>query len=493
MATFTIDLLTGKVFLFSGNFNGSGSTPTSGSTYTEVSYYADLPLPASAYTGEVYLVLFGSGSYVLNRKEAGLYLSNGLAWVAMPSITPYFSSANFQVYDSVVNTKGLTFVTSGITSGFKKLKIQNSDGTIAYLTDLNTKLDTSVFSTYTGTTAPNQFLSNVVFGTFTGTTLPANYLKKSTFATYTGTTAPGQFASKSFLSTYTGTTAPATFASKANALTGGTNQGSGQGIFTGSTANKLKARSIKVAGSNLSISGDSTSITITGTDVDNYVPITTYQTYTGTTAPNAFASKANALTGATNLSGGTGIYTSVSGNKIQLKSIKGAGTVSISTDSTSITISGTSSSGSTPVVSSSAIQLLDTAGGKDVNGISATTITWTTQTFSGTSLSFTGGSRIYVKASGTYEVSYSFSAKNNNGSPKNIGSLIRKNGNTDVTPMSSSSFNQNANNNISTNIMPQYLITLSNGDYVELFTFRIGITGESYSMPNTAWIKMKKI
>jgi hypothetical protein len=98
-----------------------------------------------------------------------------------------------------------------------------------------------------------------------------------------------------------------------------------------------------------------------------------------------------------------------------------------------------------------------------------------------------------VKANGVYEISYSLSAKNSNGSPKNIGTLIRKNGNTDVTPMSSSSFNQNANNNMSTNMMPQYLVSLSNGDYVELKTFRIGIAGESKTKANTTWIKIRKI
>jgi hypothetical protein len=36
MATFTIDLLTGDVYLFTGDFTGSGGTPTSGATYPEV-------------------------------------------------------------------------------------------------------------------------------------------------------------------------------------------------------------------------------------------------------------------------------------------------------------------------------------------------------------------------------------------------------------------------------------------------------------------------
>jgi len=45
MATFTIDLLTGQVYLFTGDFTGSGSTPTSGSTYPQASTYGALPTP----------------------------------------------------------------------------------------------------------------------------------------------------------------------------------------------------------------------------------------------------------------------------------------------------------------------------------------------------------------------------------------------------------------------------------------------------------------
>jgi hypothetical protein len=46
---------------------------------------------------------------------------------------------------------------------------------------------------------------------------------------------------------------------------------------------------------------------------------------------------------------------------------------------------------------------------------------------------------------------------------------------------------------MSTNIMPEYLVALSNGDYVELMAFRIGTSGAVYTMQNTSWIKIKKI
>jgi hypothetical protein len=152
MATFTIDLFTGKQYLFNNDFGGTGSTPTSGSTYVEVNLFTDLPA-AAAHSGEIYVVRSGSGTYVVDRKEAGFYFSNGAAWTRLGNTIAFFNSTNFQVYDNADNTNGLMFITSGITGGtFRQLTIQNLDGVIAYLSDVSTKVGLSLFSGYTGTT-----------------------------------------------------------------------------------------------------------------------------------------------------------------------------------------------------------------------------------------------------------------------------------------------------------------------------------------------------
>ena len=127
MATFTVDLLTGNVYLFSGDFTGSGSTPSSGSTYPEVNLFSELP-PAASNAGKIYVVRTSSGEYVLNRHEAGLYFSNGILWRRLGDIPSFFLSDNFQIIDSGDNTKGFEFVTSGITSNeFRQIEIQDSD------------------------------------------------------------------------------------------------------------------------------------------------------------------------------------------------------------------------------------------------------------------------------------------------------------------------------------------------------------------------------
>lgn len=360
MATFTIDLLTGNLYLFSGNFSGSGSTPTSGSTYPAVNVYGDLPTPASSYTGQIYVVRTGSGSYVLNRKDAGLYISIGGVWRNMGDTPAYFKSDNFQVYDSVNTAKGISFITSGITSGFKKLKIQNSDGTIAYLTDLDAKVDKTVFADYTGTTAPATYLQKTTFSTYTGTTVPANYYNKTQINSYTGQTL----------------------------------------LLIQGKQNTL------IAGTGISIVGNTISVT--------------------------------------------------------------GGTVN------------------------SALQLVDLSGNTQVNNVSATPISWT-QEFTGTSLNFTGGSRIYIRATGKYEISYVLNLENDTASAKNIGTIIRRNGNTDITPLSTSSFSQNLTNNGSSNTMPSYQVLLPNGSYIELMAFRIGNAGNVYTKANGSWLKIRKI
>jgi hypothetical protein len=360
MATFTIDLLTGNVFLFSGNFTGSGGTsPTSGATYPQVNTYASLPSPA-AHSGEIYVVRNGSGSYVLNRKPSGFYFSTGLVWNFLGETPDFFKSNNFQIYDSVDTTKGIMFTTSGIsTTTFRKLKVQNSDGTIAYLSDLSTKVDTSAFAQYTGTTAPTQFVNKTSFNTYSGTTIPSTYYNKTQINAYTGATL----------------------------------------LLINAKQDKL------TAGTGIKISGNV--ISVTGTSV-------------------------------------------------------------------------------------TALQLKDISGGTEVNTIPTTPIVWTTQEFSGTSLSFTGGSRIYIRATGKYEISYSMNVISQTNSVKNIGSLIRKNGNVDITPLTSTSNSINNVNDSGTNVMPKYLVNLNNNDYLQLVAFRIGDTGSALTKANGSWIRIEK-
>lgn len=343
MATFTIDLLTGKVFLFHKNFattTGGTGGGTSGSTYPEVQNFSSLP-SASSNNGNTYLVLEGEGNYVLNRKSAGLYFSNGSIWRRLGDIPAYFSSNNFEIYDSDDTSKGVKFETSGITSGqFRIIKIQDTGGTIAYLTDVQGKVNTQAFIDYTGTTAPNTYLAIGDFNTYSADTLQLIESKQD------------------------------------------------------------------------------------------------------------------------QLSAGTGI--NITNNVISVNL-------------------------------PSSLQLLDASGGTNVNKITPTAIEWTIEEYTGTSINYTGGSRIYIQEDSTYEISYALNIENLSSKKKKIGTVIRKNGNTFVTPLSSTSFSSTQQNDNGTNVMPEYEIELESGDFIELVAFRIADDGTVSTVPDGSWIRIIKI
>jgi hypothetical protein len=90
------------------------------------------------------------------------------------------NSANKVVIKGLA-VSGLVSITSGATYN---TIVGNAD---------SSKLASSIYSTYTGTTAPAAFASKTNFNTYTGTTAPATFASKTNFNTYTGTTAPAAF------------------------------------------------------------------------------------------------------------------------------------------------------------------------------------------------------------------------------------------------------------------------------------------------------------
>lgn len=141
---------------------------------------------------------------------------------------------------------------------------------------------------------------------------------------------------------------------------------------------------------------------------------------------------------------------------------------------------------------SQALQLVNTIGGINVNTIQLTTIIWTNELFSGTSLIFTGGSRIYIKDNGRYSISYVLNLQGDDNIGKNIGTVIRKNGNENITPMINTSIILNSQNDSGINIMPEYLTSFSSGEYIELIAYRLGNGGFFYIKENSSWIKIIK-
>ena len=144
-------------------------------------------------------------------------------------------------------------------------------------------------------------------------------------------------------------------------ITGATNLGVGEGISTGVTDFSLQLKSLS-GGSNVTLTADGDIITISAagstggttiwggitgtlsdqTDLQNALDAklntTLFNTYTGTTAPTTFAQKTDAITGATNVGTGEGLYTGITVNKLQIKSLIAGTDVSLTSNANSITI-----------------------------------------------------------------------------------------------------------------------------------------------------------
>lgn len=108
-----------------GEFNGVVQT------------YADLPVDGSAAIGEIWLVRESTGTWLINRKQRGLYQRiddtgvRAADWQYLGEWLEEFSDANFALYNSSDNTKGMKFSLSGIATGqTRTLTVPDADGTI---------------------------------------------------------------------------------------------------------------------------------------------------------------------------------------------------------------------------------------------------------------------------------------------------------------------------------------------------------------------------
>ena len=565
MATFSIDLITGKPYLFSGDFTNSGMTTFSGVTS----------------------VINGLSMVTSRQAKLGGAL----------------------VYPTILTKGGINI--AGVEYG-GDYSASFSNRSLVDKGYVDNKVSGSTPNWNTLTNRP---------AWLTGTTLSAFQLAHS----------HSQYLTNSIFQTYTGTTAPGQFANKANAITGATNLGSGQGIYTSVSANKVQLKSLKAAGS-VSISTDSTSITLSGSTP----AIPTWSTLsgrpawlTGTTLQmfqtghtHSYNKLTNKLSGGTGIeiinnviiaTGGTATSWAVITNKpswlsgITLQAFQtghthgqyltasalngywtsaqttgylsthfwtSGQTISyingrnfltgvtwsqvtskpswVGSGETTVTfvgnqyriytpsdisanwstlsgrpywLTGTTiqafqtghthsytnlsnklvfiESGVTIVTQNGSnvniyvpptnvtLQLIDNSGNSEVNTITATTISWTTQEFSGTTFNFTGGSKIRITENGIYGIGYTLNFINEDAAPKNIGTVIRKNGNTVIAPTTSallSTFPYYS----AVNIMSIYKTNLLVNDYVELIAYRIGDAGSALTIPGGSWITVIK-
>jgi len=121
--------------------------------YPEVANYSALPDPTTV-TGQIYYVDAGQGSlWTLNKKDPGLYRSNGSTWISA-DIPSYFSSGAFAIQDNITPSKQLIFNVSAISSS-----------TTRTITMPNANVDLTN-SYQAATTSVNGYLSSTNWTTF---------------------------------------------------------------------------------------------------------------------------------------------------------------------------------------------------------------------------------------------------------------------------------------------------------------------------------------
>jgi hypothetical protein len=133
---------------FTGNFDLKGSGGGGGASYIdgEVATFNDLPLDGSAPLDNAWLVREASGTWLIARKPAGIYIRTATGgtdrnadWTYAGILPDVFSDANFLLYDDADSTKNLKFQLSGITTGTTRtLTVPDKNITVADNADIPT-------------------------------------------------------------------------------------------------------------------------------------------------------------------------------------------------------------------------------------------------------------------------------------------------------------------------------------------------------------------
>jgi hypothetical protein len=108
-----------------GNFDFTGSGGGGGASYVdgEVQNFSALPTSNPPAIDSAYLVREPEGTWLINRKPAGIYIrvattgTRATDWTYAGILPDVFNDANFLLYDNGDSSKNLAFQLSGITTG----------------------------------------------------------------------------------------------------------------------------------------------------------------------------------------------------------------------------------------------------------------------------------------------------------------------------------------------------------------------------------------
>jgi hypothetical protein len=153
---------------FAGSGGGGGSQYLDG----EVQFYADLPIAVGTPAiDSAFLVREGSGTWLINRKPAGIYIRLGNTgaltdWTYAGAFPDVFSDANFTIYNASDATKEVKVDASSVSANTTRtLGLPNASGTIALLNNSSegniTTSDVSGLGT-AATASVNELTTNTI-------------------------------------------------------------------------------------------------------------------------------------------------------------------------------------------------------------------------------------------------------------------------------------------------------------------------------------------
>lgn len=113
--------------------------------------------------------------------------STDLEFTLYSSPHELIAGTGIDISGNIININGSSLAGNSISWTGNTFNVDINSGTLS--TALNNKTNLTDFNTFTGTTAPATYQTISDFNTFTGTTLPANYYNKTEINNYTGSTA----------------------------------------------------------------------------------------------------------------------------------------------------------------------------------------------------------------------------------------------------------------------------------------------------------------
>jgi nitrogen fixation protein FixH len=200
------------------------------------------------------------------------------------------------------------------------------------------------------------------------------------------------------------------------------------------------------------------------TQINSKVATTTFSTYTGTTVPNTYYNKTqiNAYTAQTQTQINSKLNTSVfTGYTASTKNVD------------------------------KKIQVISTLT-LNANVVTPLEVTWSSVPVSADTYLWSGGTAVWIKSAGEYEVNYHIVLTNNAANQTHsIGSNLLLNGSTN--PLTAGATNVVGSNSSAEISLNSAVLTLANNDRLDLAVFRIGNSGNANLVSGSTYLVLNKL